>query len=115
MKYARHILSFAIASGATALPFVALAANELQNPLSVSSISEFIALSLRVMVQVALPIISLFIVYSGFLFVSAQGNEEQLVKAKKNLLYVIIGAILILGAWVIATLIGGTVSQVLRG
>lgn len=86
----------------------------LQNPLSVCSVSEFIALVLKVMVMVALPIISFFIVYSGFLFISAQGNPEQLSKAKTNLMYVIIGAILILGAWVIATLIGGTVSQVLR-
>lgn len=93
---------------------LASAQSELVNPLGVSSIAEFIALALRVMVMVALPIISLFIVYSGFLFVSAQGNEEKLNKAKMNLLYVIIGSILILGAWVIATMIGGTVTQLLR-
>jgi hypothetical protein len=87
----------------------------LQNPLQFPDIAGAVAGFLKVMVMVALPIISLFIVYSGFLFVKAQGNEEQLGTAKKNLLYVIIGSILILGAWVIATLIGGTVTQILRG
>lgn len=91
------------------------AETELKNPLSVGTISDFVALALKVMVMVALPIIAFFIVYSGFLFVSAQGKDEQLSKAKTNLLYVIIGSMLILGAWVIATLIGGTVTQVLRG
>ena len=93
------------------------AQTQLNNPLNptFSSIPNFIAGALKVLVMVALPIISLFIVYSGFLFVAAQGNEEKLSKAKSNLMYVIIGAILILGAWVIATLIGGTVSQLMTG
>ncbi len=83
------------------------------NPLnsSFSSIPAFIAGALQVMVQVALPIIALFIVISGFMFVLARGNESKLTKAKENFVYVIIGALLILGAWLIATLIAGTVTQ----
>jgi len=114
----KHMLRFAPALPALVLLFLAntvSAANTLENPLSVGGLADFVALALKVMVMVALPIISLFIVYSGFLFVSARGNSEQLDKAKMNLLYVIIGAILILGAWVIATLIGGTVTQLVRG
>lgn len=83
----------------------------LQNPLRSQSIAEFIANALKVLVIVALPIITLFIVISGFMFVLARGNESKLTDAKKNFVYVIIGALLILGAWVLATLIGGTVSQ----
>lgn len=88
----------------------------LQNPLNptFSSIPSFIAGVLRVVVMVALPLITLAFVYSGFLFVKAQGNSSQLDIAKKNFAYVVIGAILILGAWVLATLIGGTVSQLVR-
>ena len=84
------------------------------NPLnsSFSSIPTFIAGALKVMVQVALPIIALFMVYAGFQFVTARGNGEQLTKARDNFKYVIYGTILILGAWVIATLIAGTVSQI---
>ena len=83
------------------------------NPLNsnFSTIPAFIAGALKVLVIVALPIIALFIVVSGFMFVFARGNESALTKAKENFVYVIIGALLILGAWVIATLIGGTVTQ----
>ena len=95
---------------------VAFAAGGLENPLSsnYSSIPEFISGALKVMVMVALPIITLFMVYSGFLFVLAQGNQEQLAKAKTNFVYVVIGAILILGAWVFASLIGGTISELTK-
>lgn len=85
----------------------------LDNPLNsqYSSIPLFIEGVLKVLVIVALPIISLFIVYSGFKFITAQGNSGKLDEAKKNFVYVIVGALLILGAWIIATLISGTVSQ----
>ena len=89
------------------------AATGLENPLnsSFSTIPAFIAGALKVLVMVALPIITLFLVISGFMFVLARGNSSKLEEAKKNFVYVIIGALLILGAWVIATLIGGTVTQ----
>lgn len=92
---------------------VAYAAGGLENPLNsnFSTIPAFIAGALKVLVIVALPIITLFIVISGFMFVFARGNSSKLEDAKKNFVYVIIGALLILGAWVIATLIGGTVTQ----
>lgn len=85
----------------------------LKNPLSqeFQTIPRFIEGALKVMVMVALPIITVFLVYAGFQFVLAQGNQESLTKAKRNFLYVIIGALLIMGAWIIATLIGGTVTQ----
>ena len=83
----------------------------LQNPLNFCSIPEFLAGALKALAMIALPIITLFLVISGFLFVTAQGNEQKLSKAKLNFLYVVIGALLILGAWIIATLIAGTVNQ----
>ncbi len=90
----------------------------LRNPLEgggIGTIPQFISNTLKVMVMVALPIITLFMVYSGFLFVLAQGNQEQLAKAKTNFVYVVIGAILILGAWVFASLLGGTISELTSG
>ncbi|OGG80547.1 hypothetical protein A3A39_01510 [Candidatus Kaiserbacteria bacterium RIFCSPLOWO2_01_FULL_54_13] len=91
----------------------AFAQGALQNPLnsSFSTIPTFIAGALKALALIALPIITLFLVISGFLFVTAQGNEQKLATAKKNFLYVIIGALLILGAWIIATLIAGTINQ----
>ena len=90
---------------------------QLKNPLSqeFSTIPNFIAGALKILVMVSLPIITLFIVYSGFLFITAQGNTSKLTEARKNFFYVIIGALLIMSAWILATLIGGTVSQLTNG
>ena len=96
------------------VPLCAFAAgSELDNPTAFSSISDFIQGVLRAIVMIALPIITIFMVYAGFLYVKARGNESEVTKAHQNFYYVIIGTILILGAWVLATLIGGTISQLL--
>ena len=98
---------------AVSLASVAHAQTGLDNPLNqnFSSIPAFIAGALKALALIALPIITLFLVISGFLFITAQGNQQKLDTAKKNFVYVIIGALLILGAWILATLIAGTVSQ----
>lgn len=96
---------------------VAYAADKagIPNPLKAefSNVPNFIAAVLKAMVMIALPILTFALVYSGFLFVSARGKSGPLETAKNNFMYVIIGALLILGAWVIATLIGGTVTQLI--
>jgi len=50
-------------------------------------------------------------IYSGFLFVSAQGNESKLTTAKTALLYTAVGTAVLLGARVISEVIGGTVDK----
>jgi len=97
-----------------AMTLTAEAQEGLKNPLnsSFSSVPAFIAGALKALALIALPIITLFLVISGFLFVTAQGNQQKLETAKKNFFYVVIGALLILGAWIIATLIAGTVNQI---
>lgn len=90
----------------------------LQNPTNgagIGSLQDFIAAFLKAVVEISLPILTLFIVYAGFKFVFARGNPGELEKAKMNFLWVILGAILILGAWVLATLISSTATQVLGG
>ena len=84
---------------------------KLENPLAFNSIGEFVAAALQALVLIALPIVGFFILLSGFMFISARGNKEQLATAKKNFMWVIAGAILILGAWALAQLIEGTVAQ----
>jgi preprotein translocase subunit YajC len=64
------------------------------------------------MVKIAFPFLVLFMMYAGFMFIEARGNEEKLKKAKKNFLYVVLGALLVLGAWTIASVIKGTVDEI---
>lgn len=110
------MLAFLFASVFALLPAYVMAESKLESPLNpeFSSIPGFISGALKALVMIALPVLTLFIVYSGFKFIAAQGNESKLSEAKQNFMYVIIGAILILGAWVIATLIAGTVSELMR-
>lgn len=89
----------------------------LPNPLSsnLSSVPAFLSAAFTGLVKVSLPIITVFIVYSGFLFVTAQGNQEKLRVAKTNFFFVLLGALLILSAWILANIIGGTVANLTTG
>lgn len=59
--------------------------------------------------KIGIPIVALAIIYCGFLFVFARGNSEKLTKARNALLYTVIGAAVLLGAWAIAKMIQATV------
>lgn len=96
-----------------ALPFIAGAQTVIQNPTGVSSVNEFIQRVLEAMVRLGTVVVALFILMAGFMYVSARGNSHKLDEAHENFKYVIYGAVLILGAWVIATIVGGTVTQIL--
>jgi hypothetical protein len=86
----------------------------IENPLgpSITDIPSFIKVVIDFVLFIGVPIIALAIIYSGFLFVTAQGNSEKLTTAKKTLLYTIIGAALLLGSFVIANAIKGTVDDI---
>lgn len=112
---AQFVIIFSLCLFVLLVPFVFAMAQGtdkgLQNPTKFPTVEKLIEGVLRAVVYIAMPVIALFMVYAGFLFVKARGSSDGITKARENFLYVVIGAILILGAWVFATLIGGTVSQ----
>jgi hypothetical protein len=75
------------------------------NPTPFNSIEEIILAVLAAVRVIAIPIIIFFIIYSGFLYVTARGNAQQIEQATRQLTYAILGAILILGAIVLAEII----------
>lgn len=83
----------------------------IKNPIKASNFAEFLRDILEIVVQIGVPVVVLGIIYSGFLFVTAQGNDSKLTEAKKTFVYTLIGAGIVLGAFVIATAIQGTVNQ----
>ena len=66
---------------------------------------------LEVLILIMVPIITIMIIYAGFMYVSARGNAEQVNKATRALTYAIIGAILVLGSVVLANLVRDAVCQ----
>jgi hypothetical protein len=81
------------------------------NPINQSTLDGFLAVLLEGAIKIGLPIIALAIIYSGFLFVKARGNPEELTKAKAAFLYTLIGAAILLGAWALVLLIQATVTS----
>ncbi len=86
----------------------------IKNPLSdsISDIPSFIEAILNIVLTIGVPIVALAIIYCGFLFVTAQGSAEKITKAKKALMFTLIGAALLLGSWILATAIKGTVLEI---
>jgi hypothetical protein len=85
------------------------------NPLGTNgpqSIPAFIHDVLVGVVKIGIPIVALAIIYSGFLFVAARGKPEAITHAKDALLYTLIGAGLLLGAWALAKLIVDVVGNI---
>ncbi len=88
--------------------------SRLENPLAGSNITTvegLLAVLLDILVIIATPIVVIFIILSGFKYVTAQGNETKLEEAKRALIYAIIGGVLIIGASAIAEIIAGTVDS----
>ncbi len=85
----------------------------IKNPIKVDTIGQFIEIVLNAVLVIGVPIVALAIVYCGFLFVKARGNGEEIKKAKGAFMYTIVGAFLLLGAWVLAKAIGATVNEII--
>ncbi len=83
---------------------------QLINPLNDTSICSLFKDVLHITIQLAIPVILLFLVYSGFQFVVARGNSAGLQKAKQNLFYTLVGIGLFLGAWTLASILVGTIN-----
>lgn len=82
------------------------------NPIRATSIQCFVKDILEFVAQIGSIFIILALIYSGFLLVTARGNETQLSKGKQALLWTIIGGAIVLGAWALSIGIASTVSDI---
>lgn len=82
-----------------------------KNPLTILSIGELLDAILNVVIVISVPIVVFFIIYAGFLYVTARGNPEKVSQASKALTYGIIGGVIILGSMAIMTIISDTVNS----
>ncbi|GMU74394.1 MAG: hypothetical protein AMXMBFR44_5910 [Candidatus Campbellbacteria bacterium] len=99
------------------LPIVSLAQNPstIKNPLEgkgIDDIPALITVIVGAVMTIGYYIVVVFIIYAGFLFVTARGDEKKLGDAKKTFLYTVIGATILLGASILSTVIKNTVTQV---
>lgn len=79
---------------------------------SISTIPDFFRAIIEILLVFAIPFVVFFIVWAGFLYVTARGNPQKIAQAHSALLYAIIGGLLILGANLLLDVITNTVNQV---
>lgn len=80
------------------------------NPLQVKTICGALKLFLNALITLAVPVAVLFLVYAGFLFVWARGSTKELARAKRNILWVVIGIGIFMGAWLLGQIIMNTLN-----
>ena len=88
---------------------------KLENPLkeNFTSLPDFINFVLeKIVLPIGAVIAVFFIIFSGFLFVTAQGNEEKLAKAKTAFLWTAVGVLVLLGSIVISKGIAETICKI---
>lgn len=112
MSRYRRAAACTLALGVAAFPLVAAAGGVFENPIGANSIVELLTMLLKFFVRVATVVCVIFIIWSGFLFVKAQGNPEELQRAKRAFFFALIGTVLMLGAEVIAEAIRRTVADI---
>ncbi len=97
-----HILSrpiYAIlALGSEVFPTILAGAFFFPNPIAAEDFGTVVISLADLMKIIGVPLATIGLVYSGFLFVTARGNEQQLEKAKTMFFWTIVGTAIIVGA-----------------
>lgn len=98
-----HRLSRTFLAIQTLLLLGAMPAYAFENPIKFNTFSQVVLAIADILIKIGVPLAAIFLIYGGFLFVSARGNEQQLKTAKDIFWYTIIGTALIVGAYAIAS------------
>lgn len=81
------------------------------SPIKATDFPTLLSTILKTLVYFGVSVLTIFIIYSGFLFIKAQGNPEELKKARDTLLWTLIGGAILIGASVLAKIIETTVKS----
>lgn len=90
---------------------------KLTNPLKsgTNNLFDFIKLIVNnVLLPIGGVVATMYIIYSGFLFVTAMGDPKKIETAKASFTYAVIGTAILLGAWAISEGIAATIRQLVN-
>lgn len=87
---------------------------QLCNPLKYNDLYCFFKDIVGIASQIGFVVVVFFVIYSGFLFVTARGNEEQLKTAKNAFVGTMIGAAVVLGAWIFSEGVANTIGKIMK-
>ena len=80
-------------------------AGQFNNPIGSNTFAELVEKIAKAITAIGIPLVAIFIIWAGFLFVTSQGNEKKLEEAKKALNWALIGGAVVIGAYALATAI----------
>ena len=84
----------------------------IKNPFKQDTIKGLIEVIVNdILIPIGGVIAVLMIMYAGFMYVTARGDPGRIKKAHDALLWAVIGAAILLGAWVISQAIEKTITQ----
>jgi len=113
LKFRTFFINTVVFSGIILFASSAFAQTHLVSPTpGVGSLGEFIDTILGIVIRVMIPVLTVFIIYAGFLFVSANGDEKKITTARQTFYWSFVGGAILLGSVLIARLIGGTIALV---
>ena len=81
------------------------------NPINFPNLTAFLLEIVNIAIQYGALLIVFFIVFAGFKFVTAQGNSEKVSEARKMFTWIVVGAFVLLGVYVIKAAICGSIEQ----
>jgi len=94
-----------IVFSSTLLSFLLLAMPVLAASADVSKIQTFIQSVIQVLVTLAGLVSAGFFVWGGIGYITSSGDPEKLDRAKKTIVYSAIGLVIVLGAFVLSTIV----------
>lgn len=109
---ATFALFFAITAPIASVVASTCASGQICNPIKYDDFSEFVLAVTNAAVDVIMPFVFIAFIYTGFLFVRAQGKPDEIKKAQQSLMWSVIGAAILLGAWGFSQIIESTLSTI---
>ena len=86
-------------------------AQAITNPIAAPDLWSFLSSIVSAVVYILFPILVLMLVYTGYLFVVAQGNPAKLQEAKKSFVWTLVGGFVVLGAQALSMAIKATIDS----
>ncbi|MEO5366305.1 MAG: pilin [Magnetococcus sp. WYHC-3] len=91
------------------------AEGEFANPLKSKNLESLVNSLIDAAIDIGAVVAVMAFIYTGFLFVTANGEEKKIEKAKRSLQWSAIGALVLLGAKVISEVIQNAVDKIKAG
>lgn len=105
MKAKIYVLTAAAALGMLVVGNIASAQISIPNPLGCDDVGCVLQRIANFLLIIATPILTIMVLWAGYLFLTSAGNEQKVADARKALVWAVIGFAIVLINWGFASII----------